>query len=181
MNFHHIILWKLLIWRFLWYIWGPATCILWAVRFFVTFWEWTGSISWVASLIKITAPEAPMTIAEADSRVAMLDRRRQFMGTPRDHPLTEKTLTPHPPDISQGGWQLWLQLLHLIKTAPCLPYQDTTAPCLPPAMYCVDLIAHLSNSINTYWESSHCSILSQSSHNWGNSILEKNINQSLKI
>ena len=73
-------------------------------QIFVTFWESTSSISWVALLIKITAPEAPMTIAEADSRVAMLDRRRQFMGTPRDHPLTEKTLAPHPPDISQGGW-----------------------------------------------------------------------------
>ena len=46
MNFHHIILWKLLIWRFLLYIWGPATCILWAVRFFVTLWSATGSVSW---------------------------------------------------------------------------------------------------------------------------------------
>ena len=58
------------------------------------------------------------------------------------------------------------------------PYQDlvvknVTAPGFPPAMYCVDLIAHLSNNINTYRESSHCSIWSQSSHNWGNSILEK--------
>ena len=35
-------------------------------QIFVTFWESTSSISWVALLIKITAPEAPMTIAEAE-------------------------------------------------------------------------------------------------------------------
>ena len=40
------IFWKLLSWRLIWYIWGPSTCIQWPVRFFVTFWEWTGSISW---------------------------------------------------------------------------------------------------------------------------------------
>ena len=40
------IFWKLLIWRFIWYIWGPSTCILWPVRFFVTLWFATGSISW---------------------------------------------------------------------------------------------------------------------------------------
>ena len=32
--------------RLIWHIWGPATCILWPVRFFVTLRESTGSISW---------------------------------------------------------------------------------------------------------------------------------------
>ena len=40
------IFWKLLIWQFIWYIWDPATCILWPVRFFVTLWFATGNISW---------------------------------------------------------------------------------------------------------------------------------------
>ena len=40
------ILWKLLFQRLIWHIWGPSTCILWSVRFFVSFWESTGSISW---------------------------------------------------------------------------------------------------------------------------------------
>ena len=40
------IFWKLLSQRLIWHIWGPATCILWPVRFFVTLWESTGSISW---------------------------------------------------------------------------------------------------------------------------------------
>ena len=40
------IFWKLLIWRFIWYTWGPATCILWPVIFFVKFCFATGSISW---------------------------------------------------------------------------------------------------------------------------------------
>ena len=40
------IFWKLLFQRLIWHIWGPATCILWPVRFFVTLWESTGSISW---------------------------------------------------------------------------------------------------------------------------------------
>ena len=38
--------WKLLIWLFIWYFRGPSTCILWPVRFFVTLWSATGSISW---------------------------------------------------------------------------------------------------------------------------------------
>ena len=38
--------WKILVWRFIWYIWGPSMCILWPVRFFVTLWFATGSISW---------------------------------------------------------------------------------------------------------------------------------------
>ena len=40
------IFWKLLLQRLIWHIWGPAMCILWPVRFFVTLWESTGSISW---------------------------------------------------------------------------------------------------------------------------------------
>ena len=40
------IFWKLLFQRIIWHIWGPATCILWPVRFFVRFWESTCSISW---------------------------------------------------------------------------------------------------------------------------------------
>ena len=40
------IFWKLLFQRLIWHIWGPAMCILWPVRFFVTLWESTGSISW---------------------------------------------------------------------------------------------------------------------------------------
>ena len=30
---HVPISWKLLFWRFTWYIWGPSTCILWPGRF----------------------------------------------------------------------------------------------------------------------------------------------------
>ena len=37
------------------------------------------------------APEAPVTADEAD-RAAMLDRRRQFMVTLVDRPLTEETI-----------------------------------------------------------------------------------------
>ena len=40
------IFWKISIWRLIWYIWGPSTCILWPVRFFVTLCFGTGSISW---------------------------------------------------------------------------------------------------------------------------------------
>ena len=40
------IFWKLLFQRLIWHIWGPATSILWPVRFFVTLWESTGCISW---------------------------------------------------------------------------------------------------------------------------------------
>ena len=39
------IFWKLLFQPLIWHIWIPSTCILWSVRFFVTFWDWTGSIS----------------------------------------------------------------------------------------------------------------------------------------
>ena len=46
--------------------------------------------AWVASLIP--PPEDPMTSDEAD-RAAMLDRRRQFMVTLIDRPLTEETLS----------------------------------------------------------------------------------------
>ena len=40
------IFWKLLFQQSIWSIWRPFMCILWSVRFFVTFWESTGSISW---------------------------------------------------------------------------------------------------------------------------------------
>ena len=40
------IFWKQLFQRLIWHIWIPSTCILWSVRFFVTFWDWTVSISW---------------------------------------------------------------------------------------------------------------------------------------
>ena len=40
------IFWKLIIWRFIWYILGTSTCILRPVRFFVTLWFPTGSINW---------------------------------------------------------------------------------------------------------------------------------------
>ena len=45
--------------------------------------------AWVASLIP--PPEAPMTAHEAE-RAAMLDRRRLFMATLKDRPLTNETL-----------------------------------------------------------------------------------------
>ena len=44
--------------------------------------------AWVASLIP---PEAPMTAHEAE-RAAMLDRRRMFMATLMDRPLTNETV-----------------------------------------------------------------------------------------
>ena len=49
----------------------------------------TAHEAWVASLIP--PPEAPMTPDEAE-RAAMLDRRRQFIGTLMDQQLTEETL-----------------------------------------------------------------------------------------
>ena len=45
--------------------------------------------AWVASLIP--PPEAPMTAHEAE-RAAMLDRRRLFMATLMDRPLTNETV-----------------------------------------------------------------------------------------
>ena len=42
---HTIHILKLLFQRLIWHIWGPSTCILWSLRFFVTLWDWTGSIS----------------------------------------------------------------------------------------------------------------------------------------
>ena len=45
--------------------------------------------AWVASLIP--PPEAPMTAHEAE-RAAMLDRRRMFMATLMDRPLTNETV-----------------------------------------------------------------------------------------
>ena len=45
--------------------------------------------AWVASLIP--PPEAPVTDDEAE-RAAMIDRRRHFMATLMDQPLTEETL-----------------------------------------------------------------------------------------
>ena len=29
----------ILVWRLIWYIWGPSTWVLWSVRFFVTLWD----------------------------------------------------------------------------------------------------------------------------------------------
>ena len=49
----------------------------------------TAHEAWVASLIP--PPEASMAPDEAD-RAAMLDRRRQFIGTLMDQQLTEETL-----------------------------------------------------------------------------------------
>ena len=49
----------------------------------------TAHEAWVASLIP--PPEAPMTAHEAE-RAAMLDRRRLFMATLKDRPLTNETL-----------------------------------------------------------------------------------------
>ena len=41
------IFWKLLIWRFIWYIWGPSMCIVHPVtRQFFCLWDGNGSISW---------------------------------------------------------------------------------------------------------------------------------------
>ena len=45
--------------------------------------------AWVASLIP--PPEAPVTDDEAE-RAAMINRRRHFMATLMDQPLTEETL-----------------------------------------------------------------------------------------
>ena len=44
--------------------------------------------AWVASLIP--PPEAPVT-AHEEERAAMIDRRRHFMATLMDQPLTEET------------------------------------------------------------------------------------------
>ena len=46
------IFWKLFFQPLIWHIWRPPTCILWSVRFFVTFWDWTGSINWNLVLCK---------------------------------------------------------------------------------------------------------------------------------
>lgn len=46
--------------------------------------------AWLASLI--SPPEAPMTADEAE-RAEMLNRRRQFMATLMDRPLTEEIFT----------------------------------------------------------------------------------------
>ena len=40
------IFWKLLFQPLIWHIWIPIMCILWSVLFCLTFWDWTGSISW---------------------------------------------------------------------------------------------------------------------------------------
>ena len=56
--------------------------------------------AWVASLIP--PPEAPMTAHEAE-RAAMLDRRRLFMATLMDRPLTNETVaTAKAADIFLG-------------------------------------------------------------------------------
>ena len=49
--------WKILVWRFIWYIWGPSMCILWPVRFFVTLWFRTGSINWNLVVRKISVSQ----------------------------------------------------------------------------------------------------------------------------
>ena len=49
------------------------------------------------------APEAPVT-AHEEERAAMLDRRRQFMVTLMDRPLTEETLiAARAANIFMGG------------------------------------------------------------------------------
>ena len=55
---------------------------------------------WLASLI--SPPEAPMTADEAE-RAEMLNRRRQFMATLMDRPLTNETVaTAKAADIFLG-------------------------------------------------------------------------------
>ena len=61
------IFWKLLFQRLIWHIWGLATCILWPVRFFVTLWFATGSISWNIVLPKFSMKPWNFGKSEEDS------------------------------------------------------------------------------------------------------------------
>ena len=55
------IFWKLFVWRLIWYVWGPSMRILWPVRFFVTKWESTGSISWNLVLSEMGGTPPPLS------------------------------------------------------------------------------------------------------------------------